>query len=78
MSVRGGPGRYPAEFRERAVRMVFEAERRGGSQWEAISSVAEKQRCSTAGRLVLGMLSFATPRVIRLCFCRYFVYLVTR
>ena len=42
MSVRRGPGRYPAEFRERAVRMVFEAERRGCSQWEAISSVAEK------------------------------------
>ena len=40
MSVRRGPGRYPAEFRERAVRMVFEAERRGCSQWEAISSPA--------------------------------------
>ena len=36
------PGRYPAEMRDRAVRMVFEAERHGGSQWEAICSVAEK------------------------------------
>jgi len=36
------PGRYPAELRERAVRMVFEAERHSGSQWEAITSVAEK------------------------------------
>jgi len=31
------PGRYPVEFRERAVRMVFEAERHCGSQWEAIT-----------------------------------------
>ena len=36
------PGRYPAELRERAVRMVFEAERHTGSRWEAICSVAEK------------------------------------
>jgi len=36
------PGRYPAEFRERAVRMVFEAEQHCDSQWEAICSVAEK------------------------------------
>ena len=36
------PGRYPVEFRERAVRMVFEAERHCGSQWAAITSVAEK------------------------------------
>ncbi len=34
-------GRYPAELRERAVRMVFEAQRDGsGSQWDAISRVA--------------------------------------
>ena len=37
-----GHGRYPAELRERAVRMVFENERLYGSQWEAICSVAEK------------------------------------
>jgi transposase len=36
------PGRYPVEMRDRAVRLVFEAERHGGSQWEAICSVAEK------------------------------------
>lgn len=36
------PGRYPAELWERAVRMVFEAERHAGSQWEAICSMAEK------------------------------------
>ena len=37
-----GHGRYPAELRERAVRMVLENERLYGSQWEAICSVAEK------------------------------------
>ena len=36
------PGRYPVEMRDRAVRMVFEAEAHSGSQWAAIRSVAEK------------------------------------
>lgn len=36
------PGRYPAQMREQAVRMVFEAEQQHGSQWRAIQSVAEK------------------------------------
>jgi transposase len=36
------PGKYPAEMRDRAVRMVFEAEQHCDSQWEAIRSVAEK------------------------------------
>lgn len=36
------PGRYPAEMRDRAVRMVFEAEASTGSQWEAIRSVSSK------------------------------------
>ncbi len=35
-------GRYPAELRERAVRMVLDSERHHGSQWEAICSVADK------------------------------------
>ena len=30
------PGRYPAELRERAVRMVFEAEQHTGSRWAAM------------------------------------------
>ncbi len=36
------PGRYPAEMRDRAVRMVLEHQHEYGSQWEAICSVAEK------------------------------------
>ncbi len=35
-------GRYPAELRERAVRMVLDNERHHGSQWEAVCSVADK------------------------------------
>jgi transposase len=35
-------GRYPAEVRERAVRMVFEHEREYESQWVAITSIAGK------------------------------------
>ena len=42
MSEQRRPGRYPDELRERAVRMVFEAQRHCGSQWEAITSVAHK------------------------------------
>ena len=42
MTVQRRPGKYPAELRDRAVRMVFEAEQHSDSQWAAISSVAEK------------------------------------
>ncbi len=42
MSDQRRPGRYPAEMRKRAVRMVLEHQHEYGSQWEAISSVAEK------------------------------------
>lgn len=34
--------RYPAEVKERAVRMVFEHQDEYGSQWQAITSVATK------------------------------------
>jgi transposase len=34
--------RYPAEVKERAVRMVFEHQDEYSSQWQAISSIATK------------------------------------
>ena len=39
--------RYPAELRERAVRMVFEHQGEHESQWAAICSVATKIGCSS-------------------------------
>jgi transposase len=41
MSRQGRPGQYPAELRERAVRLVREGEAAYGSEWEAICPVAE-------------------------------------
>src|SRR5947207_7295992 len=39
-------GRYPAEVRERAVRLVFEQQEAHASQWAAISSIAGKMGCT--------------------------------
>jgi len=39
-------GRYPAEVRERAVRLVFEQQEAHASQWSAISSIAGKMGCT--------------------------------
>ena len=38
--------RYPAEVRDRAVRLVLEHAGDYGSQWEAISSIAGKIGCT--------------------------------
>jgi len=35
-------GRYPAEVKERAVRLVFEQQGEHASQWATISSIAGK------------------------------------
>lgn len=42
----GRQARYPAEVRERAVRMVMEQEGAHGSQWATIGSIAEKIGCT--------------------------------
>ncbi len=42
----GRKSRYPAEVRERAVRLVFEQQAAHESQWAAIGSIAAKMGCS--------------------------------
>jgi len=42
----GRPSKYPAEVRERAVRLVFEQQPAHGSEWAAISSIAAKMGCT--------------------------------
>src|SRR3954468_3915191 len=42
MGAMANRGRYPAEVRERAVRMVFEHQNEYATQWNAIVSIAEK------------------------------------
>jgi transposase len=39
-------GRYPAEVRERGVRLVFEQQESHESQWAAIVSIAGKLGCT--------------------------------
>jgi transposase len=39
-------GRYPAEVRERGVRLVFEQQESHESQWAAIASIAGKLGCT--------------------------------
>ena len=38
--------KFPAEVRERAVRLVFEQQRQHESQWAAITSIASKVGCT--------------------------------
>lgn len=42
----GRQNRFPAEMRERAVRLVFEQQDKHESQWAAIVSIAEKMGCT--------------------------------
>ena len=43
----GRRSRFPAEVRERAVRLVMEGESQYDSQWSAIKSVAAKIGCTS-------------------------------
>ena len=42
----GRQSKYPAEVRERAVRLVFEQQPEHESQWAAIASIAAKMGCT--------------------------------
>ena len=43
----GRQSKFPAEMRERAVRLVFDQQDQHASQWAAIVSIAEKMGCSS-------------------------------
>ena len=43
----GRKSKYPAEVRERAVRLVFEQQAQHESQWATIVSIASKMGCTT-------------------------------
>jgi transposase-like protein len=58
MSRQRRPGHYPAELRERAVRLVREGEAAYGSEWEAICAVAEMlgpKRCASGSAVPRSM-----------------------
>ena len=58
----GRGGKYPAELRERAVRMVLEHQGEYPSQWKAIESIAvEVERISEGQRFVTKLLSERPP-----------------
>jgi transposase len=42
----GRKGKYPAEVRERAVRLVYEQQGQHESQWAAMESIAAKMGCT--------------------------------
>jgi transposase len=42
----GRQSKFPAEMRERAVRLVFEQQEKHDSQWATIVSIAEKMGCT--------------------------------